>query len=293
MQLTKAFLTTGREINAKLYHAIFPTIRQPQEAQAIIQRILMHYFEYDQTAMVLDKPLMITLTQQQRLIKTIQRIKQHEPIQYILGEAPFLGRNFQVNTDVLIPRPETEEMVHHIIQENPQPRLAILDIGTGSGCIAITLQKVLEATHVDALDISQRALNVANSNAQRWQSAINFIQADILHDSLPDKCWDIIVSNPPYVRLSEQKWMLRHVLCYEPKQALFVPDDDPLVFYKQIITLAAVHLRQQGKIYLEINEAFGKAIVQLLAEAGWQSIRIQKDLQGKNRWIAAIVSHPG
>lgn len=288
MQAAQASLKTGQELYATLYQAILPTIKQPSEAQAIIRRILAYYFQYDPVDTVLNKPLTMTQAQQQWLGATIQRIQQHEPIQYILGEAPFLGRDFQVSPAVLIPRPETEELVYHIIQENPQPRLAILDIGTGSGCIAITLQKVLIAARVDALDISQPALAVAQANAQRWQAAIHLIQADILQDTLPTQCWDIIVSNPPYVRLSEQKWMQQRVLAYEPRQALFVPDDAPLVFYKRIIALAPAHLKPGGKIYLEIHEAFGKSIAQLLAKAGLEAIRLQQDLQGKDRWVAAI-----
>lgn len=254
----------------------------------MIQRMLAHYFQYDQTATVLGKPLTITQAQEQWLAATIQRIRQHEPIQYILGEAPFLGRDFKVSPAVLIPRPETEELVYHIIQESPQPGLAILDIGTGSGCIAITLQKALTAARIDALDISQKALDIAQANAQRWRADIGLIQADILHDRLPNQHWDIIVSNPPYVRLSEQQWMQQQVLAYEPSQALFVPDDDPLVFYRQIAALALVHLKPGGRVYLEINEAFGKAISHLLAQAGLEAIRLQQDLRGKDRWVTAV-----
>ena len=290
MQVDKTFLTTGREISTMLYQAILPTIKQPREAWAIIQRIVAYYFQYDQTAMVLDQPLAITQAQEKSLAATIQRIRQHEPIQYVLGEAPFLGRDFKVSPAVLIPRPETEELVYHIIQESTQPGLAILDIGTGSGCIAITLQKALTAVRIDALDISRQALDIAQVNAQRWRADIHLIQADILHDPLPDQRWDIIVSNPPYVRLSEQKWMQQQVLAYEPSQALFVPDDDPLVFYKKIAALALVHLKPGGRVYLEINEAFGGAIAHLLAKAGLGAIRLQQDLRGKDRWITAVAS---
>ena len=271
-----------------LYQAILPTIKQPREVRAIIQRILAHYFLYDQLAIVLDKPLTISPAQEQWLAGTIERIRQHEPVQYILGEAPFLGRNFKVSPAVLIPRPETEELVSHIIQENSQPDLSILDIGTGSGCIAITLQKELAAARVDALDISQQALDIAHANAQRCRSAIHLIQADILDDSLPDYRWDIIVSNPPYVRLSEQQWMQQHVLAYEPSQALFVSDEEPLIFYRKIASLALVHLKPGGRLYLEINEAFGRSVSHLLAKAGLEAIRLQQDLRGKDRWIAAV-----
>lgn len=290
MDADQATLTTGKELYTAIYQAILPTIKHPREAQAIIQRILEHYFQYDQVSRVLDKPLTITQAKQQLLEETIQRIRKHEPIQYILGEAPFLGRDFKVSPAVLIPRPETEELVYHIIQENAQPGLAILDIGTGSGCIAITLQKALPAAQVEALDISQQALDIAQSNAQRWQTDIHLIQADILRDPLPTKHWDIIVGNPPYVRLSEQKWMQRRILDYEPRQALFVANDDPLVFYERIIALAPAHLRQRGKIYLEINEAFGRAIAHLLAEARFEAIRVRQDLQGKDRWVVAVAS---
>lgn len=288
MQVGRMSSTTGRKIATMLYQAMLPTIKQPREVWAITQRILTHYFQYDQVATMLDRPLTITQAQKQWLAVTIQRIRQHEPIQYILGEGHFLGRDFKVSPAVLIPRPETEELVYHIIQENPQPGLSILDIGTGSGCIAITLQKAVPAARVDALDISQQVLAIAQANAQRWRSTIHFIQADILHDSLPDHRWDIIVSNPPYVRLSEQKWMQQHVLAYEPSQALFVPDEDPLVFYRQIAALALAHLKPGGRIYLEINEVLGRSISHLLAKAGLEAIRLQQDLRGKDRWVAAV-----
>jgi len=288
MKPSQTSLTTGKELYTSLYQGILPAIEDLREAQAISRWILEYAFQGDLATIVLDKPLAITQAQQQWLAGVIERIKQHEPIQYILEEASFLGREFQVSPAVLIPRPETEELVYEIIQGNAQPGLAILDIGTGSGCIAITLQKALPEAQVDALDISPQALNIARLNAQRWQSTIQLIEADILHDPLPNKRWDIIVSNPPYVRPSEQRWMHQRVLAYEPKQALFVPDDAPLVFYERIITLALLHLKQGGRIYFEINEAFGSAIAHLLAMAGFETIQIRQDLQGKDRWVVAV-----
>ena len=275
----------GQEVYQRIYQAILPTIKDPRESQAIAQRILAHYFQYDTIARLLGKPLALTQAEEERLATIIQRLQRHEPIQYILGQAPFLGRDFKVSPAVLIPRPETEALVNYIIQDNKQAGLSILDIGTGSGCMAITLQKSLPAAKVHALDISAQALAIARYNAGQWKAAIHFIQADILHDSLPPQRWDIFVSNPPYVRQAEKQWMQRNVLDYEPSQALFVADDAPLVFYERIIALAPKNLRQGGKVYLEINEAFGKAVACLLGQGGFEAVAIKQDLQGKDRWV--------
>ncbi|MEO1300989.1 MAG: peptide chain release factor N(5)-glutamine methyltransferase [Bacteroidota bacterium] len=280
--------TTGNELANTLYRAILPTVQQHDEAEAIIRRILQDVFHHDTTNRLLGHTLYITPAQQQWLVDAIQRLQQHEPIQYILGQAPFLGRDFTVSPAVLIPRPETEAWVDHIIQHHPQTGLAILDIGTGSGCIAITLQKALDTARVDALDISWPVLNIALGNARRWGARIQGIQADIFQ-YVPTQTWDIIVSNPPYVRLSEKDSMAQTVWAYEPGQALFVPDEDPLIFYKHIIALARSHLNPKGSIYLEINEAFGQPVQALLGEAGLQDVHLYQDLQGKDRWVSGVL----
>jgi release factor glutamine methyltransferase len=235
--------------------------------------------------MVLDHPISLSPSQQQLLFAAIARLRNQEPIQYVLGEAPFLGRNFRVSPAVLIPRPETEALVQYIIDDNPQIGAHVLDIGTGSGCIAITLQKELPQATVYALEVDPEALNMAKINAARLGATVHFIQADILHDPLPTQHWDIMVSNPPYVRIAEQKQMKRRVLAYEPAKALFVPDTQPLIFYETIVALAPQYLTPAGKLYLEINEAFGAAVASLFMHAGFEEICIKQDLHGKDRWV--------
>ncbi|XWN35190.1 MAG: peptide chain release factor N(5)-glutamine methyltransferase [Roseivirga sp.] len=277
---------SSQALYRQVYETLLPTFQDARECQAITKRLLAHYFQCDAMALVMGAIVAIPLPKSQLLAAALQRLKQHEPIQYVLGEAPFLGRNFQVSPAVLIPRPETEEMVQCILQENSQVGLQVLDIGTGSGCIAITLQQELQQATVHALDIDPEALNVAQANAQKLGASLRWLQADILQDALPDRQWDIIVSNPPYVRRAEQSRMQRCVLDYEPERALFVPDEQPLLFYERIAALAPQHLVPGGRLYLEINEAFGTAIAHLLTEAGFQAVRTWQDLHGRGRWVS-------
>jgi len=274
------------QLYQQLYQAILPTIQEAHECQAITQRILGHYFQCGWVDQLVEKVLTLSPYQVQQLTQVVQRLQQHEPIQYVLGATSFLGRTFQVNPTVLIPRPETEEMVQAILQENRAPGLRVLDIGTGSGCIAITLQQALPQATVYALDIDPGALRTAQANAQRLGATLQWLQQDILHQALPAQRWDLIVSNPPYVRTMEQRQMQRRVVDYEPAQALFVPNEHPLLFYEKIAALIPQHLAPEGNVYLEINEAFGPAVASLLAQAGLQDLRLQQDLQGKDRWVS-------
>ena len=216
-----------------------------------------------------------------------QKLQKHEPIQYILGFAPFYGLDFKVNQHVLIPRPETEELVDLIIRENsgsPQ----ILDIGTGSGCIAISLKKAFPNSNVRACDNSSKALQVANENALKHQAPIEFHEKDVLHiASIPTHC-DIIVSNPPYVTEAEKSAMQNNVLDFEPSNALFVSNDDPLVFYTAIIELSYRNLNPDGKLYFEINESKGVEVRILMTAAGFEDVRILQDLNGRDRIATGI-----
>lgn len=277
---------SSKSLYWEIYQAILPSVQQEQECQAITQRLLSHYFQLDPVRIALEKPITPSPAQRQLLSVAIERLKNQEPIQHVLGEAHFLGRDFQVSPAVLIPRPETEALVQYIIDENPQVGPHVLDIGTGSGCIAITLQQALSQATVHALEIDPEALKIAQINAKRLGATVHFIQADILHEPLPAQHWDIIVSNPPYVRISEQKQMQRRVLAYEPARALFVPDEQPLIFYEKIVALAPQYLAPAGKLYLEINEAFGAAVASLLIHTGFEAVCIRKDLHGKDRWVA-------
>ncbi|MBT8277338.1 MAG: peptide chain release factor N(5)-glutamine methyltransferase [Bacteroidia bacterium] len=214
----------------------------------------------------------------------LERLKNEEPIQYIIGVTEFYGLPFKVSPETLIPRPETEELVEWIIRQNKE-QAVILDIGTGSGCIAITLAKNLKESVVSALDVSVEALKVAAYNAQHNKVSIDFITKDILAiDKLPSQ-YDIIVSNPPYVRNLEKKTMSDNVLQFEPSAALFVPDDDPLKFYRKISSLAKTHLKEGGSLFFEINEYLGEELVALLKNFDFKNIELGQDFRGKDRFI--------
>jgi len=218
-----------------------------------------------------------------QLTTAFQELLQGKPIQYIIGKAPFYGREFFVSPAVLIPRNETEELVHLIMKENPEKGLRILDIGTGSGCIPITLALEMNDPEVFALDISEEALKVAEQNAKSLGVSLEFLKLDILKEEIPEGNLDIVVSNPPYVRYAEKTMMHQNVLDHEPHLALFVFDEDPLLFYREIARKALKALKPEGKLYFEINEAFGTDIRKLLKSLGYSQIRILKDLNGKER----------
>ena len=219
----------------------------------------------------------------------LRRLIQFEPIQYILGETEFYGLPFKVNSSVLIPRPETEELVDWIITDYRQLTPDILDIGTGSGCIPITLVKNLPGASAEGWDISTDALIVAKENANINKVNIGFYYADVLSQTFPSHPhkYDIIVSNPPYVTDSEQSLMLNNVTDYEPHIALFVPDKDPLLFYRSIADIALIQLKQGGNLYFEINEKLGRETADLLVSKGFRNVILKKDINGKERMIKA------
>ena len=216
---------------------------------------------------------------------------QHEkPIQYITGEAWFYGLRFEVNENTLIPRPETEELVEFILKETsnfqlPASSLNILDIGTGTGCIPISLKVNLPQANVSAIDISEKALEVAKRNAASNKAEINFIQANILEVLDLNQNFDIIVSNPPYVRNLEKQEIKKNVLDYEPHLALFVEDTDALLFYRKIAQLALKNLSPNGLLFFEINQYLGKETVELLENLGFKNIELKKDIYGNDRMI--------
>jgi len=218
----------------------------------------------------------------------LNRLKKSEPIQYILEETEFYGLPFKVSPYVLIPRPETEELVDWVVQEyknHKSESLEVLDIGTGSGCIAVSLAKKLHWANVSALDVSKKALGIAEENAQHNQVEIDFFERDILQaDSLP-KSYDVIVSNPPYVRESEKKTMQKNVLNYEPHTALYVDDEDPLRYYQKIAHLAKKHLTSGGALYFEINEYLSEELIELLQNEGFKRCVLKQDLFGKDRML--------
>ncbi|AYA38959.1 peptide chain release factor N(5)-glutamine methyltransferase [Hymenobacter oligotrophus] len=219
------------------------------------------------------------------------RLLQHEPVQYVLGVAPFLDMELLVTPATLIPRSETEELVQLIVQEQASKQgLRVLDVGTGSGCIPIGLARQLPTSQVWGLDISAEALAVAQQNGQRYAPQVQWLQADILQADPPGleaRSLDVLVSNPPYVRESEQALMRPNVLQYEPHTALFVPDNDPLVFYRRLTNLGRQLLKAGGAIYFEINEALPHETVALLEQAGYQQARALPDLTGRARMVRA------
>ena len=223
-----------------------------------------------------------------RLASIIARLKQHEPLQYILGKARFHGHCFAVTPAVLIPRPETEQLVDMIVDENPDSDLEVLDIGTGSGCIAISLARALKFAQVTATDISPAALEVAQQNAIALKTRVRFVEQDILTCRAPSEAWDIIVSNPPYITEQEKAAMEPNVLDYEPHSALFVPDDDPMLFYRPIAAYASRALKNGGRLYLEINRAMGNLVCDTLRRAGLSNIQVHNDFNGNTRFVTAI-----
>ena len=216
----------------------------------------------------------------------IQRINRHEPIQYVLGKAEFYGRGFAVDGSVLIPRPETELLIRAVLKEKKFSP-TILDIGTGSGCIAITLAVEIPSSEVYAIDISEEALTVAQQNAENLKAKVNFSKFDILANEKLEHRFDIIVSNPPYIAESEKKEMNSNVLDFEPPLALFVTDKDPLVFYKAIARRGKSLLKPGGKIFVEINERFGKELKQHFRNEGYGNVSIEKDINNKDRILMA------
>ena len=222
--------------------------------------------------------------------KALDKLKKQIPIQYIIGETEFYGLTFKVNSNVLIPRPETEELVGWIINNTSRSKdINILDIGTGSGCIAISLAKKLPNAEVFAIDVSSEAIKTAKENAAMNKVSVNFIETNILHlDNLPSK-FDIIVSNPPYVRDLEKEMMQQNVLDNEPHLALFVKDDNPLLFYNKIADLAKTHLNKDGNLYFEINQYLGKDTKELLRLKGFKNIELKKDIFNVDRMLKSSI----
>ena len=262
-------------------------VAEPQEVQAMIRVICEDVFNYDQVDVALRQESELPDFAPERIADIIARLRRHEPSQYIVGSARFHGHRFAVTPAVLIPRPETEQLVDLIIDENEGSDLRVLDMGTGSGCIAISLARALKFAQVDALDVSRDALEVARKNAADLKVKVRFFESDMLSPQ-PAARYDIIVSNPPYVCWSERDAMDRNVKDYEPGQALFVPDNDPLLFYKAIDPYAAQSLERGGKLYLEINQRFGNEVKRLMQDNGFDEVRIIEDSYGKVRFVAAI-----
>jgi release factor glutamine methyltransferase len=231
----------------------------------------------------------ITDAEAQQWKAVLTQLKTQKPIQYILGETSFYGLTFHVNEHTLIPRPETEELVQWILETTISGLpITILDIGTGTGCIPITLKKNLPKATIFGLDVSDKALEVATINALNNETAVTFLQKDILATTLLDRSFDLIVSNPPYVRELEKKEINPNVLQFEPHLALFVTDNDPLLFYRKIAQLAQDYLQPGGQLFFEINQYLGPAMIALVKSYGFTQIELRKDIYGNDRMLRAI-----
>ncbi len=283
-------VSTFRKLLSERLQHLYPK----EECFSIASILLEDLLGMDRTTQHLHPEKVFDPTEEAALLQAINRLKTGEPVQYVTGFAAFYGMMLKVNPSVLIPRPETEELVALAIdflkkQKMETPR--IVDVCTGSGCIAIALKKELPGAEVTALDISKEALDVAIENAELilGENAIQFVQSDFLQDnSWTTGQYDLIISNPPYVTMADKEKMQPNVLYHEPHLALFVPKEDPLIFYRALASFAKKHLQIGGMLCMEINESLGKSVVQLFTEAGFGKAEIKKDLNGKDRMVVVF-----
>lgn len=258
-----------------------------EEVSALSRIVCCDLLGQAPTDYYLGKDIALSPKKEQELEDILQRLSRFEPLQYIEGRTLFLGREFLVAPGVLIPRPETEELVELMLKEIPADA-RILDVGTGSGCIAISLAKELPDALVTAWDVSPEALSVARANARKLQADVRFVECDVLACQVDEVgLYDVIVSNPPYVTEAEKADMEPNVLQWEPSLALFVPDDDPLRFYRRIAVLGRDMLADGGRLYFEINRAYGREMVEMLRTMGYVGVRVEKDLSQNDRFVIA------
>jgi release factor glutamine methyltransferase len=278
----------------KIFHRELDELYGADEVSSFFCLLIEYYLGLERFILAIQPNLVINKEDEAPFFEALSQLKLHRPIQHIIGHTYFMELKFNVGSDVLIPRPETEDLVRWILkdyQETNLQNINILDIGTGSGCIPIVLAKNLEKAQVAGLDISSKALTTANSNALLNGVEVDFFEGDILKgisSSNIKSNYDIIVSNPPYVRELEKDKMRPNVIDHEPGDALFVPDKDPLVFYKAIAKFAQNRLTEGGSLYLEINQYLGKEMVNLLENYTFKNIELRKDIFGNDRMIKAI-----
>lgn len=267
------------------YKSTLIKVYDSAEARTIITMVLEKELQLNALRLEMNKYLLLTTHQQEILEKYLERLVNHEPVQYILGEADFMDMKFNVNPHVLIPRPETEDLVRWIIESVGQDFSGtILDIGTGSGCIAVALKKLLPNADVSACDICSNALYTATENALRNETEINFFRLDVLLEKLPSQ-YDIIVSNPPYIPLNEKASLAKHVADFEPAQALFTPTSQAMIFYERIVLLATKHLNEKGKLFFETHTEKTTEVAALLQTNGFNNVEERKDVFEKNRMV--------
>lgn len=274
----------------KIFWQELSTIYEEREARSVTKIVFENKLELQAHQMAFERFRILTLEQEKQLNEILKRLLTQEPVQYILEEADFFGLKFRVNKSVLIPRPETEELVEWMLSE-VRSEIQVLDIGTGSGCIPISISKEIPQAHIEACDISDDTLEIAKENNCRIQTSVKFFKHDILSENLSTNKYDVIVSNPPYISLNEKAAMRSNVLEFEPHLALFVSGVDDLIFYRKIAEQALVALKPNGKLFFEINEAKGKETVEVLHDFGFMNIELRKDLSGKDRMIKAEKNH--
>ncbi|MEC3907671.1 peptide chain release factor N(5)-glutamine methyltransferase [Tamlana sp. 2201CG12-4] len=270
------------------FHKDLKTIYPIEEIDSFFYLLIASFYKVSRLQLAMNAEA--SVESPQLILNALEQLKQQKPIQYILGETAFFGLAFKVNKHVLIPRPETEELVEWILSSaDPDKQINILDVGTGSGCIAIALAKHLPNAKVYALDVSKDALSVAKENASLHGVNVKFIEADVLNlDHIEHLKFDIIVSNPPYVREREKRFMASNVLENEPHLALFVKDDNALLFYEAIVKFAVTGLVEQGALYFEINEYLGKDMILLLKQNTFDKVELKQDIFKKDRMIKGI-----
>lgn len=275
-----------------IYHEELDDSYPKEEVDSFFSMLIEHYLGLERFVLAMQPNLVVSKEEEQPLFEALSQLRLQRPIQYIMGRAHFMDMDFKVNENVLIPRPETEELVRWMIEELGRikspvagKRLTILDIGTGSGCIAVSLAKNLPNYEVHALDVSIRAIHVARSNAGANQVDVTFVTIDILNIDDSAVKYDIIVSNPPYVRDQEKKDMHKNVTDHEPRLALFVSDKNPLKFYDAIARFASKNLKENGSLYLEINQYLAKETEQLLRNRNFSGIELRKDMFGNDRMM--------
>jgi release factor glutamine methyltransferase len=271
----------------QLYQYLADTLKPVwgEEAETLSKYLLKEIFDFSLTDIVTSKSIDLNDKSGNQLKKIIHRLKKREPIQYILGYSYFLDRKFMVTKDVLVPRPETEELVLWVLNQNHNENPRILDIGVGSGCIGISLAIETNVHTFTGLDYAKSIVDVAEKNAIELGVKMKALVADVLAYEIPDSGFDIIISNPPYVLPSEMKYMNKNILDFEPGRALYVPEDDPLVFYDRITEQAARILNSNGMLFFEINESSGVAVKQLLQNWGFSGVKLKKDIHDKDRFV--------
>jgi release factor glutamine methyltransferase len=284
-------MTNSKDLFRELIASI--SINEPkEEKESIVYLFMEKFLNTFRSDIMTERRLMLDESHHERIDDFIRRINSYEPVQYVIGQCDFYGRTFLVDKNVLIPRPETEELVKEVVHciKGLNRRFRILDIGTGSGCIAITLKLEIPNPEVYALDVSEGALSIARRNARLLKADVNFVLHDILKQEIPFNNLDIVVSNPPYVTMSEKNLMSSNVLHFEPHLALFVPDNDPLLFYKAIADRSEQMLGPGGLIVFEVNEKHGKEVADVLVTNKYRSVEIIKDIFGKERIVKGFKS---